>query len=190
MNKIAFKIFFLFLAVVNLVPLFADSGTRVEIRAAGFIPSSERFRQVYHNIGASYQIEASANLYGCVDGWVNVDWFGKHGRSVGYSNPTRVEITNGSFGVRLPFRVCGPLTPYLGLGASFGQIRLRNKSPCCRETVSKFAVGGVLKSGVYYCINGCTYVDLFLDYLYQPVHFSSCVDIGGVKAGIGFGVKF
>lgn len=190
MNKIAFKIFFLLLVAANLYPLHADTQTRVEIRAAGFIPSSERFRDVYRNIGASYQIEASTNIYGCADGWVNVDWFSKHGRACGCAGQTCVTIVNGSFGIRIPFRTCGPLTPYLGIGPGFAQIRLRNKSGCCHETVSKFAVGGVLKTGVYYCINGCAFVDVFVDYLYQPVNFKTHVDIGGVKAGIGFGLKF
>jgi hypothetical protein len=190
MNKIAFKIIFLFLLAANLYPLYAELQTRVEIRAAGFIPSNERFRDIYHNIGASYQIEASASLFNCMDVWVNADWFSKHGNPCGCDGSTRVSIVNSSFGIRLPFKACGPLTPYLGIGPSFGNIRLRNKTRCCRESVSKFAVGVVVKSGIYYCICGCAYIDLFVDYLYQPVNFTDRVDIGGVKAGLGIGFKF
>ena len=33
-------------------------------------------------------------------------------------------------------------------------------------------------------------LDVFVDYLYQPVHFSTRIDIGGFKIGAGIGYKF
>lgn len=60
---------------------------------------------------------------------------------------------------------------------------------CTHETLSKWVAGGVLKSGMYVWINQCAFVDLFVDYLYQPVHFETHVDIGGVKVGAGLGVE-
>lgn len=104
MNKITFNLFFALL-LANLVPLMAIEST-VEIRAAAFFPSSERFRNIYGNAGTSYQVEGSTELYDCVDGWANFDWFSKHGHSIGLSDPTHVSIANFSFGVKFPYRFC------------------------------------------------------------------------------------
>ena len=89
-----------------------------------------------------------------------------------------------------PYQLCEQFIPYIGIGPSFSRIWLKNKPRCSHDTISKWAVGGVLKTGVYYCINRYVFMDIFVDYLYQPVHFEKHVDIGGVKVGLGIGAKF
>lgn len=188
MNKIALRTFF-FILLVNLSSLVAME-TSLEIRSAAFFHSSERFRDIYGNVGGNYQIEASTKLYDYVDGWANIDWFSKHGKSDGFNDPTRVSIANISLGIKFPYRLSEQFTAYIGVGPSLSRIWLKNKSQCGHETVSKWAIGGVLKTGVYYFISKGVFIDVFIDYLYQPVHFETHVDIGGVKAGLGVGVKF
>jgi hypothetical protein len=39
-------------------------------------------------------------------------------------------------------------------------------------------------------INRNVFIDVFADYLYQPVNFETHVDIGGFKIGAGMGIKF
>lgn len=190
MNKIAFKLFFAFL-LVNLYPLMATE-ISLEIRSAAFFHSSGRFREIYGNVGGSYQLEASTkfNDCDCYETWANFDWFSKHGKSDGFNDPTRVSIANISLGIKFPYQICEQFTAYIGIGPSLSRIWLKNKSQCRHEKVSKLAIGGVLKTGVYYFISERVFVDVFVDYLYQPVHFETHVDIGGFKTGAGIGVKF
>ena len=190
MIKKSAKAFFLFLLIMNSYPLFAEFESSIEIRSAVFFHSSERFREIYSNVGASYQLEASTKVYDDFDGWVNLDWFSKHGNSEGSYNPTRVSIANISLGMKYPYQFYEKFTAYIGLGPSFSRIRLKNKSQCGHETVSKWAVGCVLKTGICHFINESMFIDFFVDYLYQPVHFETHVDIGGFKVGAGLGVKF
>lgn len=190
MIKIAVKACFLLLLILNIHPLFAEFQSSVEIRSAAFFHSSERFREIYGNVGASYQLEASTKLYDCLDGWANFDWFSKHGKSDGFNDPTRVSIANISLGVKFPYQICEKFTAYIGIGPSLSRIWLKNKSQCSHENISKWAIGGVLKTGVYYFISERVFIDVFVDYLYQPVHFETHVDIGGFKTGAGLGVKF
>ena len=166
-----------FKAVLKFVPLL-------------FFHSSKRFREIYGNVGACYQLEASTKLNNCFDAWANFDWFSKQGRSDGFNDPTRVSIANVSLGIRFPYQFCEQFTTYIGIGPSFSKIMLKNKSQCCHENVSKLAIGGVLKTGFYYFINRHIFIDVFVDYLYQPVNFETHVDMGGIKTGIGVGVKF
>lgn len=79
---------------------------------------------------------------------------------------------------------------YLGIGPTLGKIWIKNHSRCCHDHALKYAVGGIIKTGVNYCINDCFVFDVFVDYLYEPVNFHKSVDIGGLKAGAGVGVVF
>lgn len=189
MTKIAFKIFFLLL-ITNISPVLAEFQSSIKFRSAAFFHSSERFREIYGNVGASYQVEASSKLSDYCEGWANFDWFSKHGKSDGLNDSTRVSIANISLGIKFPYQFYEKFTAYIGIGPCPSKIWLRNKSQCGHETVSKWTIGGVLKTGVCYFISKRVFIDVFVDYLYQPIHFETHVDIGGIKTGIGIGYKF
>lgn len=187
MNKV-----FLQLVVAIFLAFFSSVSAEeqefsVEFRSSAFFHSSKRFRELYGNVGSSYQLEASAPICNCLDGWVNFDWFSKNKRS---GCASKVSIANISFGIKFPYQLCEQVTAYIGIGPSLSRIWLKNKSHCCHENVSKLAIGGVLKTGIYYFINQCIFIDLFVDYLYQPINFEKTVDIGGLKTGAGLGIQF
>lgn len=189
MIKKTFKAFSLFL-LMSIHPLFSEPQSTLEFRSAAFIPSSKLFREIYGNVGVSYQLEGSTKLYKCIDGWANFDWFNKHGESYKLEDPTKVRIANTSIGIKFSCRSFRRFTPYIGIGPNLSKIWLENKSQCCHESVSKWTVGGVFKSGICCCITKCSYLNFFVDYLYQPVHFDTNVNIGGFNIGAGLGIKF
>lgn len=181
-------LFFLFL--LSLTPQSVFCGSSIEVRTAAFFHTSKRFRNIYGDVGGSYQLEGATNIYNCIDGWANLDWSIQDGESIGFRNFTRVNITNLSLGIKIPYSLCERLTVYGGIGPSFSIIWLRNNSHFHHKHASKFAFGGVLKFGIIYCISTNVFLDLFADYLYQPVYFEKHVDIGGFKTGLGAGYKF
>lgn len=171
--------------------LTAETETSLEFRTAAFLPTSNLFKKIYSDCGVSYQLEASTHdMYRYVDLWSNFDWFSKKGKTDGFSDPTRVNIGTFSLGIKFPYHLSKNLKPYVGIGASFAGIWLKNNTPCTDENVSKVSVGGILKSGIYYYFLKNVFIDAFVDYSYQPVHFDNNIDIGGVKAGLGLGVQF
>lgn len=191
MTTIVFKIFFLFSLITNILPLFAEFQSSIEFRSAAFFHSSERFREIYGTVGTSYQLEASTKFYDCLDGWANFDWSSEHGKSVGFNDPTRVTIANISLGIKIPYQFSEKFTAYIGIGPNLSRIWLKNKSQFSgHEDISKLAIGGILKTSIYYFITRQVFIDVFVDYLYQPVHFETHVNIGGIKTGIGIGCKF
>lgn len=161
----------------------------IEYRMAAFVPRSKQFRDIYCEAGCSYQIEASTSLYKCVYGWVNFDWFSKHGHSSLYES-TQISLANTSFGIRSLYTFDDHFTGYVGIGACIANVSINNKLIGGREHPSKVAYGGVFKSGFYFSVTSRIYVDTFFDYLYQPVHFNSKRDVGGLKLGAGVGVRF
>lgn len=187
MNKIALKlIFFLF---VSCSPAITEAQTsNIELRSAAFFPSAKRLREIYCDVGTSYQIETSFR-YGCWNIWENLDWFSKHGKPVGCHGSTRANIINLSIGIKYPYSFCECFTAYVGIGPSLSRIWIKNRTQCFHEKISKVAIGGVLKTGLYYCIAENLFLDLFVDYLYLPIHFNTWVNVGGVKTGIGIGLR-
>lgn len=185
MNKI--KLAFL-LFLLNICPLIAEVNPSIEIRSGGFIHTSDLFRDIYGTVAPFYELEVGLGLCDCFELWANIDWSPKDGYSLGLDSRTKSNIYNLSVGFNFPINLCTCFTPYLGLGASFSEIHLKNFSPCGTEKTKKSAAGLVVKSGIYYCFTPCVFFDLFVDYLYQPVHFSERhVDIGGFKIGVGIG---
>lgn len=173
-------------------PLLAFSETNLEFRSAAFFHSSDRFREIYGKVGPSYQLEATTSLYNCFDCFANIDWYYQNGKSDGLNWKTNVTIANLSIGIKYPFYINESFSAYVGIGPSISRIVLKNHNHNTHQKKSsdRVVVGGVLKSGLIYSINCNFFLDVFVDYLYQPVHYSTRVDIGGVKVGAGLGYRF
>lgn len=195
MNKIIFKAFFTFL-LCYLIPLTAELQTTIEIRSAAFFHSSKLFRRLYGNVGTSYELEVSTRFQDCleldnIEIWANYDQFSKHGKVRHCEGAkTRIDIYDISLGLNYIYPFCNCFEAYAGIGSSLSSVVLKNKSCCFHEKKSKLAAGIVLKSGIVYYLSCQIFLDLFVDYLYQPVNFHHRVDVGGVKIGGGIGWKF
>ena len=170
------------------------ASSTVEIRGAAFVPVSSKFRDAYQDVGPNYQVEVASQIDCCwpVELWTNFDWYSKTRKHECYK--TRVQIPTVSSGLKYMFQTlcfCPDLKFYAGLGISFSRVYLKNES-CCTENdkTSKFSVGGVFKSGVYYEFCENFFLDVFADYFYQPVCFHKHVDVGGLKVGAGIGIRF
>lgn len=185
-----FLMMFLAIFLGNIYPITAEmQDIKCEIRSAAFYHSSNRFREIYGDVGVNYQLEASTCLNPCLDGWINLDWFSDDATIKECHARTKANIASVSFGLKYPYQFCDKFIGYIGVGPSISRIWLKNKNQCEHEKVSKLAFGCILKTGIYYFINCNVFIDFFADYLYQPVHFEKRVDIGGIKTGIGIGIQ-
>lgn len=170
--------------------LLTEEAGRIEVRFAPFIHSSKLFREIYRNTGIVYEIQASAKFLTCFEVWSNLDWFSRRGRSVGLHEKTQVNISNCSVGVNFIYPYSCQFSFYCGAGPSVGTIWVHNKSHYVKERVYKTVVGGIFKVGMYFNLARNLFLDVFVDYLYQPVKFENRVNIGGFKPGVGIGVAF
>lgn len=161
----------------------------VEARAAAFIPTSDAFRRIYGTASAAFAIEAVYKLKNPLFGFANIDWLSKDGRSIGLHNFTSLKTLNTSFGLKLAHPFWENCYPYIGLGPNISVVWIHNHSHCAKEQ-SKASVGLVAKSGLYIVLPKQLFLDVFVDYLYQPYNFSKHADIGGFKIGLGFGGRF
>lgn len=176
------------LLLTVLTTISAYEGT-LAVRGASFFPLEHRFQQVYGNATWDVQVEAGMALNSGWEVFTNIDYMAID-RNKNSCCKTYAEVVQGSFGLKRSFRLSDQNDFYLGVGPSFGHISLDNHSCCGKEVKSKYATGVVVKSGVRHFFYNGFFLDLFVDYLYQPVHFHKRVDIGGIKTGAGLGLAF
>jgi len=114
-----------------------------------------------------------------------------HGNSLGFCNPTTIKIINGSFGLKSPFDINDWFTVYLGLGPTFGGIRIKDESQFSGCSLcTKSSIGFVAKSGMDFFFYKSWFVDIFVDYVYQKADFRKDVNASGVRIGAGIGYAF
>lgn len=203
--KVSFVIFLL------SCPFLHAMESTVEVRAAVFYHTSEKFRNQYGDFGPTYEVEASFSCDPCCYAfWANVGWFNDRGEGksndcsgalrscvtcasgslVGNRPTSKIDVLNFSLGIKFPYYFCDRLVGYFGIGPVIGNVWLETNTRFGRRKTSKVAYGGVVKLGLDYYITQCVFVDLFVDYLYETVRFKRNVDIGGVKGGVGLGLRF
>jgi hypothetical protein len=189
--KTVYAILFL-LSLSSMVPLEAlgSGATSVELRAAAFFHQSDRFRKIYGNVGQNYQMEISAATKTCALVWLNAGWAYQKGKSTRLQNYTRVNIADFSMGVKFPFYFKERCMSYVGIGPNFARVWLKNRTCFDSCKIWKDSVGGVVKVGLNYLFCHNVFIDVFVDYVYQPVKFQRQVDVGGLKTGLGFGLYF
>lgn len=166
----------------------AEEGT-LEIRSAAFIPSSQRFSKVYGDVGVAFGIEASQRFCDSYRGWIDLDFFPKS-KSDGKCCKSRINIYNASCGINYIIPISCSVQAYIGIGPSFSRVNIKNHTCYRKEHISRFVVGGIIKSGVCFNFYDPFYINVFVDYLYLPVHFHRTVDLGGTKVGAGLGIRF
>lgn len=166
----------------------------IQFRAARFFYASRTFRNVYGLSGTNYQVEAGFPITRSFEAWTNVDSSYKNKKRHDYYHfRTQVWIKTISLGLKFVQPLSHFCDLYLGLGAAYGRVTIKNqihvKNRRAWEKKSKNGIGAVFKLGARYSLTETIFVDLFADYLIQRVHYARHVEVGGLKVGIGIGLK-
>lgn len=181
--------------------LHANVEWEAKIRGAAFIPRSDLFRDIYGTALGSFDGEVAGKFHNYLQAWLNINFALAHGYSLGFCNTTKLWIVNSSLGLKTPFDINDWFRVYLGLGPTFGAIRIKDESEFTGCTSStKSSIGVVAKSGMLFYFyspyrsdftsRNRWFVDIFADYVYQKAEFEKDVNASGLRVGAGIGVKF
>jgi len=161
----------------------ADSGPldiAVEFRCAYFHPSSNRVRRIYGDGWADYQLEISKGIQCNWRLWAGVSGFSHKGKSLGIRHhSTRLEMVPIYVGLRYAYPVTNHLNLFVGGGACYSFLNIRDHDRFVHRKTHKQDWGGVVQSGINYRFCNCIEITLFADYFFQKFHvrniqFSSC----------------
>lgn len=191
MNKIYFSL-------LLLSPcLLSAHDWALEVRGGYFWPQQRVVREIYHHGGGEVELEGMKWVYKGLNVWANVNYFPRSGQSIGPGDSTRINLVPLSWGVKYFFPLVAGLDVYLGGGASYTFVRIKDNSCFVEEHVSKGGFGGVGKFGVAYTFNNHLFLDLFADY-YSRMRFhpkNPCIEgfsvnFGGIRTGLGIGMAY
>lgn len=167
---------------------FEVAQNSMEMRISGAIPVSGRYREIYGDIQASYELQVNTFLMQNISSWVNAGWITKKGFSTGCTRtPTRIEIASLSLGGNYFLPIYNNFSFYAGLGVILSQVNVKNHH---EGNAKAFSPGAVIKAGLNIDIFEDFYAGLFSDYYWQPGVYKTNVDIGGIRIGLGLGYKF
>lgn len=178
------------------------AGASLEVRASYFRPTSKKVRKIYSDGWAVYGVRGSLNFCSNVQAWLGVDWSSNKGRSIGLKDRTQLRLVPITFGMNYLFNLTPCAQFYLGGGACYSILRIKDHSPYVKEHISKRTWGGIIETGINYYFTQCFFADLFVDYLFQRFCFSNShsgyssyverhnVDVSGFRIGGGLGVSF
>lgn len=187
------KIIFLTLVFCGF-SLYSEN-VQIEARAAYFYPTDSNFRDIYHS-GGIYGIEINVPVTGWIYPWASASVFYKSGRT---NLKSKTSVTMIPFGLGVKAKICfwDCLYPYVGFGVLGTYLHAKNHSNFVLKNRDKFGFGGIVKTGAYYEVWDCFFIDIFLDYSFTKFHFHKTnLTIGrspstsGISAGGGIGYKF
>lgn len=175
----------------------------LEFKGAYFRPTNCVFKHIYHNGGALFGPELTVQM--CEDrnwyGFFSVDYFRKHGNSLGLCTPTTVQLIPIVFGAKYFFDCFECVDLYAGLGFEAMNVRTKDCSTTVQQKISKWGYGGIAKLGAYYYLPCNFLIDLFIDYNFVNAGKDSCnnlicgtqrykAHINGPIFGAGLGYRF
>ncbi|MGD2295285.1 MAG: hypothetical protein PVF22_05560 [Candidatus Aminicenantes bacterium] len=173
------------IAALFLVAMFIHArSVTIEAKGSYFYPSEEAFQDIYGG-GLMYGGEVSVSIWKNLELWVGGCYFTQDGLLTFTQEDTTLKIL--PFGGGLKYRITnGVLGLYIGAGVNYYDYRESNVI----GDVQKGGVGGVAKLGLYIEPVKMFVVDVFAEYSYckmTPADFT--INIGGIKAGIGLGIR-
>lgn len=170
----------------------------VEAKAAYYLPTSHKFRKIYHNGGGMYGLEATTQMWCDLYGFASGSFFYRSGSSLGEHHKTHITLVPIAAGLKYFFPLdCMDI--YIGAGAIANWFHVVDNSPFVIHKTSKWAPGGIAKLGALFNYRSF-FFDLFTDYTYiQQMHFHhtadhkvtrQSADVSGWSIGLGIGYRF
>lgn len=197
------KIFAFFASTCALLSSFvipsqaSADGWDAQFRVAGFAPSSSLARKIYSDVWPQFQLEFSNEVCYPVSLWTNVGWTPKSGKSTYKHNKTNLTLVPIGLGLDVSFDLAQCLEGYIGGGATYTYLHIKDEDHFIKSNRSKWAFGGIVKSGLRYHFHECFFAELFVDYTWVEFKFKERhhvpqhkVNLNGLLFGAGVGVSF
>ncbi len=173
------------LSIIFFVAVSLHAGSVIlEVKGSYFYPTEQAFKDIYGG-AMTFGGEISLAIWKQLDIWVGGHYFSQYGELTFTGEETHLEIM--PLGGGLKYRITtGVVSFYGGAGVSYFDYQESNVI----GDVKSGAAGFVTKLGAYWEPAPQFVIDIFVEYSYckmTPADFT--INIGGIKAGIGIGVR-
>lgn len=175
-------IIILFLLLLSGSAISAD--VTFKLKGSYFHPYDRAFKDIYGG-GVMYGVEASTEISGHLEMWIDGGYFSKKGELSLTREETKLRIIPVGGGLRYSLSL-GSIHAYAGIGINYWIYNEINRL----GDVNWGRLGGIIHIGSFIKIRGDWIMDFFISYSYcemQPADFK--INIGGIEAGIRLGYR-
>jgi outer membrane protein W len=173
----------------------------IEGRASAYFPFNNKVRRIYSSTWGFYEGEINIPLWCGFDGYFSAGYLENTGSSLGLRNKTKLQMVPLTLGLKYFYEITPSFDLYLGVGAVYSILNIRDHSPYVHQHISKNSAGVTAKLGGVYFFWNNWFVDASVDYIYQNFRFKHShseehyverhnLDMSGIKVGAGIGLAF
>ncbi|MGD2246092.1 MAG: hypothetical protein PVI11_06055 [Candidatus Aminicenantes bacterium] len=183
-----FMLFSLFLVLFS--GFVYGGGFLIEAKGLYFQPSDQNFKDIYSNGSfknwVSYGGEIGVTIWKGLGIWAGGHYFLGKGELTYTQEETKIWLIPVYGGLK--FRVLkGNVSPYIGVGVGYFLYKERNRI----GKVERGDIGYIGQAGLLFKILKLFIIDIQASYTYCSVRPRDLkADLGGIQAGIGFGIEF
>lgn len=186
------------ISAVFILPAFAEENGTVELKAGYLLFGNQRMRNVYND--GSFQVQASFSypVKGDLEIYGSIGFLEAWGKSVHFDQKTTFWRIPVDLGLKPVVQIASYAQWYVGLGPRYFYAHQRNCSSFVDRNAGTNGIGGFINTGFNFFPTTHFVIDLFGEYSYEPIHFSSSKDgvhgrhiqVGGYYFGAAAGYAF
>lgn len=163
--------------------------------------TDSQMRRFFDNGGFTFRLETGYRFWGPMIVWIDAGYFQKEGSSIGGSKKVKLKLGTLTLGLKGIYHFNSYLAIYGGAGPRLFMMMIDNDSPFVRGEDNEIGIGGGFDAGFWFFpISKWPnfFIDTFVDYSWKKMKIAADqissldfdVDISGISAGLGIGVRF
>lgn len=172
-----------------------------EIEPAYYYFTDPDMRQFFDKGGFSIRAETGYRFYKPLIVWIDAGYFAKDGKAIGGEEKLKIKLATLTLGLKAIYYFNSYVATYAGAGPRLFIMLLHNGSPFVRSDDNEVGIGGGFDAGFWiFPIPQWSnfFLDVFADYSWKKMSIApdeissldSDVDVSGLTAGLGIGIRF
>ncbi len=171
---------------------------QIEVKLGYFFFASSIMRDVYDQGGVDVQLCGSYPMGGWIQIYGSVEFFEREGHSMGTDSKVWLTGVPLSLGLKPVFTITPEVLYYFTIGPRYSFIQTRTNYPYVKKHANSSGIGLFVNTGFDFILWKHFLLDLFGEYSYLPVSFSTAptnvygqrVQVSGFTFGGGLGYAF
>jgi len=172
-----------------------------EVKPAYYYLTDNTMRAFFDQGGFTGRVELGYKVWKPLYVWLDGGYFQKSGHAIGGSEKINMKLATITLGLKGIYFVHDRIALYAGVGPRIFMLMMHNDSPYVRGDDNAIGIGGGFDGGFKFFPFpkwDNIFFDVFVDYSLKNLKIAedeisstdSDIDVSGVSAGIGLGIRF
>lgn len=144
-----------------------------EAKVGYFLFADSKMNKVFDKGGLDLQLTGTYPLWNGLDLYASLEYFGKHGKSLGGHQRTSLWGIPFSMGLKMKIASYSLLRSYFTIGPRYLFLHMHNHSQYVKKNLERNGIGGFANVGLEYDLSNCLLLDVFAEASYIRMRFHS-----------------